>query len=314
VCLFTFRLLAYHQQLPHQIRSASVKIPFKQVDVFTTERFKGNPVAVVLQADGLSTEQMQQVANWTNLSETTFVVPVTDARADYHVRIFTPHAELPFAGHPTIGTAHALLEAGMVAAKDGVLMQQCAAGVIKLTVERAADGAQWIFFELPEAAIAPLDAAQVLELEAILGGSLADAPTPCIVDVGPRWVVAQLPDAKSVVGLQPDFQRMKAQDIQARHTGVVVFGAHDDGSQAGIEIRAFAPAHGINEDPVCGSGTGSVGAFLRHTGQLGRFGSDFLAAQGRVVGRAGVLRLILGERSIQVGGNAVTCIDGTLSV
>jgi PhzF family phenazine biosynthesis protein len=291
-----------------------LQIPFKQVDVFTAERFKGNPVAVVLRADGLSTGQMQQIANWTNLSETTFVVPVTDPRADYHVRIFTPHAELPFAGHPTIGTAHALLEAGMVAAKDGVLMQQCAAGVVKLTLERAADGAQWIFFDLPEAAITPLDAGQVGELEAILGVALADGPTPCVIDVGPRWVVAQLRDAQAVIKAQPDMQRMKVQDTQGRHTGVVVFGAHDDGGQAGIEIRAFAPAHGINEDPVCGSGTGSVGAFLGHTGQIDRFGRDFLASQGRVVGRAGVLRLILDARSIQVGGNAVTCVDGTLSV
>jgi PhzF family phenazine biosynthesis protein len=290
-----------------------LSIPFKQVDVFTAERFKGNPVAVVLDAGGLSTAQMQQIAQWTNLSETTFVVPVTDPRADYHVRIFTPGAELPFAGHPTIGTAHALMEAGMVAPKEGILVQQCAAGLVRLALERAPDGAQWIFFDLPEARITGLGEGQVSELEGILGVSLAGGPAPCVVDLGPRWVVAQLRDAKTVVAVAPDLQRMKLQDTQGRHTGVVVFGAHDDDGQARIEIRAFAPAHGINEDPVCGSGTGCVGAFLRHTGQLERFGRDFLAAQGRVVGRAGVLRLILSEQSIQVGGNAITCIDGTLS-
>jgi predicted PhzF superfamily epimerase YddE/YHI9 len=108
-------------------------LPFKQVDVFTAERFKGNPVAVVLQAEGLTADQMQRIANWTNLSETTFVVPATDPRADYRVRIFTPSAELPFAGHPTIGTAHALIEAGMVQVRDGRLVQQCAAGLIPMS-------------------------------------------------------------------------------------------------------------------------------------------------------------------------------------
>ena len=289
-------------------------IPFKQVDVFTSVRFKGNPVAVILKADGLCAEQMQQIANWTNLSETTFVVPATDARADYHVRIFTPGAELPFAGHPTIGTAHALMEAGMIKARDGLLTQQCGAGLVRLKVERAADGAQWIFFELPEPKITALDAAQVTELEAVLGVSLEDSPAPCVVDVGPRWVVAQLPSAEAVIAAQPDLQRMKVQDIRGRHTGVVIFGEHEEGAAAKIEVRAFAPAHGINEDPVCGSGNGSVGAFIRHTSQTARFGDDFLASQGAVVGRAGVLRLILNEPSIRVGGNAVSCIDGSLSV
>ena len=289
-----------------------LSIPFKQVDVFTSERFKGNPVAVVLQAGGLTSEQMQQIANWTNLSETTFVVPVTDARADYHVRIFTPGAELPFAGHPTIGTAHALIEAGMVAAKDGILMQQCAAGIVRLRLERAPDGAQWLFFELPEPKMTALDAAQIAELEAILGVAVADASPPCLVDVGPRWVIAQLSDAKAVLGLRPNLQRMKAQDMAGRHTGVVVFGASGDAEKEKIEMRAFAPAHGINEDPVCGSGAGSVGAFIRQTHQGARFGSDFLASQGAIVGRKGTMRIILNARSIQVGGNAITCVDGTL--
>lgn len=107
---------------------------------------------------------------------------------------------------------------------------------------------------------------------------------------------------------------MKAQDLKGRHTGVVIFGEHDTTAHAKIEIRAFVPAHGIDEDPVCGSGTGCVAAFIRRSGQVGRFGSDFLASQGAAVGRAGVLRLVLGEQSVQVGGNAVTCVDGTLTV
>lgn len=289
-------------------------LPFKQVDVFTRKPFMGNPVAVVLDGAALSTEQMQQIANWTNLSETTFVVPVTDAQADYHVRIFTPHAELPFAGHPTIGTAHALLEAGMVKATDGVLVQQCRVGLVRLKVEAGQDGAQSISFSLPEPAITPLDEAQCDELEAVLGLRVDRGHTPCLVDVGARWIVAQLDSAQAVLDARPDFVRMKEQDRKGRHTGVVIFGPHNDGRAARIEIRAFAPAHGIDEDPVCGSGSGTVGAFIRHTGQVGRFGSAFVASQGVVVNRDGQLRLAVSEKAVEVGGNSVTCVDGVLRV
>ena len=287
---------------------------FKQVDVFTKVRFSGNPVAVVLCADALSTEKMQQIANWTNLSETTFVVPITDPRADYHVRIFTPNAELPFAGHPTIGTAHALLEAGLIEAKDGVLVQQCGVGLVKLRVEPGEDGAKWIFFDLPEPTMTELNAAEIQAMEAILGTSLKQFPTPCLVDVGARWVVVQLPSAQAVLQARPDLLRMKEQDLKRRHTGVVIFGEHERNAPGRIEVRAFAPAHGIDEDPVCGSGNGCVGAYLRHTRQTGHFGEDFLATQGAAIRRAGMIRLILNGNAVQVGGNAITCVDGTLSV
>lgn len=289
-------------------------LPFKQVDVFTAVPFKGNPVAVVLKADGLSTEQMQQIANWTNLSETTFVVPATDPAADYRVRIFTPSVELPFAGHPTIGTAHALLEAGLIKANKGALVQQCGAGLIQLKVARESDGAQWISFDLPEPKLTPLDAGPAAQLASLLGTPLDERFAPHIVDVGPRWAVAQLPSAKAVLAAAPDLQRMKAQGAKAGYTGVIIFGEHEQGAPARIELRAFAPAHGIDEDPVCGSGTGSVGAFIRHSGQIAHFGAAFLAAQGAVVGRAGVLRLTLSDNPIRVGGNAVTCVSGELTV
>jgi PhzF family phenazine biosynthesis protein len=288
---------------------------FKQVDVFTNLPFFGNPVAVVLDADGMSTEQMQQVANWTNLSETTFVVAVTEPGADYHVRIFTPRAELPFAGHPTIGTAHALLEAGLIEATDGALVQQCRAGLVKLEVTQDQHGVQWIAFALPEPAMMPLDAAEADALEQVLGVPLERQFPPCLVDVGPRWVVAQLRSAREVLAARPDLVRMKEHDLHAKYTGVVIFGEHDAGGPAAkIEIRAFAPAHGIEEDPVCGSGTGCVGAFIRHSGQIPRFGGEFLATQGAALGRAGVLKLALSEQTIQVGGNAVTCVDGTIAI
>ncbi len=283
-------------------------LPFKQVDVFTRKPFMGNPVAVILDGAALSTQQMQQIANWTNLSETTFLVPVTDAQADYHVRIFTPHAELPFAGHPTIGTAHALLEAGMVKAKEGVLVQQCRKGLIQLTVDQG-----HISLRMPEPVITTLNDAQCEELDAVLGLQVERAFTPCLVDVGARWVVAQIDSAQAVLAARPDFVRMKEQDKKGHHTGVVIFGPHADGRAARIEIRAFAPAHGIDEDPVCGSGSGSVGVFIRHTGQVERFGGEFVASQGAAVGRDGQIRLVLGEQSVEVGGYSVTCVDGVLT-
>ena len=283
-------------------------LPFKQVDVFTRKPFMGNPVAVILDGAALSTEQMQQIANWTNLSETTFVVPVTDAQADYHVRIFTPNAELPFAGHPTIGTAHALLEAGMVKATDGVLVQQCRKGLIRLKVDDS-----HISLRMPEPVITTLTKAQCDELDAVLGIRADRAFTPCLIDVGARWVVAQADSAQAVLDARPDFVRLKEQDRKGHHTGVVIFGPHSDGREARIEIRAFAPAHGIDEDPVCGSGSGCVGAFIRHTMQVDRFGAEFVASQGAAVARDGQVRLVLNDQAVEVGGYSVTCVDGLLT-
>lgn len=288
-------------------------VPFKQVDVFTKAPFKGNPVAVVLQAEGLSIEQMQQIAHWTNLSETTFVLSATSAAADYRVRIFTPASELPFAGHPTIGTAHALLEAGVIAPRDGTLVQECAAGLVQLEVSQDGDGERWITFALPQPAITPLGDAEVDELEAILGCAVSREARPRLIDVGARWIVAQLDSAEAVLACQPDMARMKLIEQKPQETGVVIFGEHAPGAPARIEVRAFAPVCGIDEDPVCGSGNGCVAAFIRDSGQTARFGSEYLAAQGAAIGRAGLLRIAIDDARIRVGGMAVTCIDGQMA-
>jgi len=145
------------------------------------------------------------------------------------------------------------MEAGLIAAKDSVLVQQCGAGLVRLKVERADDGTQWIAFDLPEPSFTALDEGQAQELEAILGTPPNHAAAPCLVDVGARWVVARLPDARAVLAAQPDLQRMKVQDEKGKHTGVVIFGMHDQDARARIEVRAFAPAHGVAEDPVCGN-------------------------------------------------------------
>ncbi|WP_426175850.1 PhzF family phenazine biosynthesis protein [Massilia sp. TWR1-2-2] len=287
-------------------------LPFKQVDVFTAVPFKGNPLAVVLKADGLTGEQMQQIANWTNLSETAFVLPASSSAADYRVRIFTPASELPFAGHPTIGTAHALLEAGFIEARDGALVQECAKGLIPLRVEFDAAGGRWISFELPTPELTALTEAETGDLEANLGCTVSREAPPQLVDVGARWIVAQLADAQAVLACRPDFARLKIQDTKARATGVIIFGAHAPGTAATVEVRAFAPASEIDEDPVCGSGNGCMAAFIRATGQTARFGQRFVASQGMVVGRAGLIRIAIDTDRIEVGGMSVSCIDGNL--
>ncbi|MNF58011.1 Trans-2,3-dihydro-3-hydroxyanthranilate isomerase [compost metagenome] len=287
--------------------------PFKQVDVFTKVPFKGNPVAVVLQAEGLTSEQMQRIAHWTNLSETTFVLPPSSAAADYRVRIFTPASELPFAGHPTIGTAHALLEAGAIAPRDGLLVQECAAGLVQLEVSQDSDGERWITFDLPQPAFTPLGDAEVDELEAILGCTVSREAQPRLIDVGARWIVAQLDSAAAVLACRPDMARMKLIEQKPQETGVTIFGAYPAGQPARIEVRSFAPACGIDEDPVCGSGNGCVAAFIRDSGQTAHFGSRYLASQGAALGRAGLLRIAIDDERIQVGGMAVTCIDGQLA-
>ncbi len=181
------------------------RIPFKQVDVFSSVPFQGNPVAVVLEARTLSTSQMQQIANWTNLSETAFVLPPTIQNADYQARIFTPTAEVPFAGHPTIGTAHALIEAGVINARsEDVLVQQCAAGLVRLQVSYDGAGRRWIAFDMPTPKLSPLSAAEVEEIEAALGVALVkDRSSPMLVDVGIKWVVGEGADATAVLSATP---------------------------------------------------------------------------------------------------------------
>lgn len=286
---------------------------FMQVDVFTNVPYRGNPVAVVLDAAGLGTDQMQRIARWTNLSETTFVVPRTSDEADYRVRIFTPACELPFAGHPTIGTAHALLEAGLVTPRAGALVQECGAGLVRLEVGEDAVLGRSIGFELPPPVLRELTDARADELAMVLGTALSPAARPQLVDVGPRWVVAQLPNAAAVLAATPDLQRMKALDLALGSTGVVVFGEHPPGGVAKVEVRAFAPSSGIDEDPVCGSGNGCMAAFIRASGMLAGYGERFVASQGRAIGRDGRVRIEIGSDRIRVGGAAVTCIEGAIT-
>lgn len=288
---------------------------YKVVDAFSSRPFLGNPVAVVLDAEGLDTDAMQALARWTNLSETTFVLPPTAPGADYRLRIFTPRAELPFAGHPTLGTAHAMLEAGRATPRAGRLVQECGVGLVGLTVEGEGP-ARRLTLDLPPARVTPLPPAEAAALEALLGHPLDPRATPAIVDVGAVWAVAPLADDAAVLGLEPDLARSAAFERRHGLTGVTVFGPRgaEAGKDGAIEVRSFAPSSGIEEDPVCGSGNGAVAVFRRDAGLLPP-GGAYQATQGRRVGRDGqvAVRVDAGGR-VSLGGACVTCVDGTLAV
>lgn len=264
---------------------------FKQVDVFTDRPFYGNPVAVVIGPEGLDDAAMQRIACWTNLSETTFLLP--SSKADYRLRIFTPREELPFAGHPTIGSAHAALESGFVGRKK-TLTQECGAGILDLSVE---DGE--IFVRGPQARVA--DVRRKLPFAAKL----------LRIDVGPVWIVGEMSDSAKLASLQPDMAALTEFTLDHEATGVTVFAASGEAESA-IHVRSFAPAHGVPEDPVCGSGNLSVAAYLRQTNQLERFGTRYVARQGMQMGRDGRVQVRIDEDGIRIGGRAVTCVEGTL--
>ena len=263
---------------------------FKQVDVFTDRPFLGNPVAVVIGAEGLDTAAMQRIAGWTNLSETTFLLK--SERADYRLRIFTPRQELPFAGHPTIGSAHAALEAGFIK-KSKKLVQDCGAGLIALSVED--DGR--IFLRGPQPKIQPLDTT-------IPSVPLAPGSRVLKIDVGPVWVVGEMTDAAALAALKPDMTALAEWSNAIGATGATIFAPATDSA---IHVRSFAPAHAVPEDPVCGSGNLSVAHYVQK-----RFGASYVSRQGMQLGRDGRVYVRFTD-AVEIGGHAVTCVDGSIS-
>src|SRR5215813_2909770 len=282
------------------------RLAFQQVDVFTAVPFKGNPVAVVLDGDAVSSAAMQSIAAWTNLSETTFVCSSTDPRADYRLRIFTPKRELPFAGHPTIGSAHAVLRHGLKPRTPGRLVQECGRGLVSIRVED-----DQLFLALPARVHREPTAEQRAGVGEALGIAATDILRASIIDVGPVWFTLQLPDALQVIALEPDMGKLAALAPMGG-TGVTIFGLYPGGSDAQLEVRSFAPAGGILEDPVCGSGNGCVADLIQRERLLG--GATYVAAQGRCLGRDGRIFVRFAEDStIWLGGAAVTCVEGTLT-
>lgn len=282
---------------------------FKQVDVFTATPLAGNPVAVVLDADGLDDATMQRLAAWTNLSETTFVLPPTTSDASYRLRIFTPRSELPFAGHPTIGSAHAVLEAGVTAPRDGVLRQECGAGVLPIRV----DG-DHLMVRVPEPKVARPGAVSTESLSRMARAAVTGAPLA--IDVGPVWLVGEIADEAALRSLVPDFAAMAAAAREHGFTGGITLFAMPAEPAGPVVVRSFAPAIGIDEDPVCGSGNAAVGAYLSATRGIDRVGRRYRSSQGREVGRDGRVDVAVGDdgRSVEIGGTAVTVVAGTITL
>ncbi len=269
---------------------------FAQVDVFTATPLKGNALAVVIDGAGLSEADMAAFARWTNLSETTFLLPPTDPAADYRVRIFTPGGELPFAGHPTLGSAHAFLASGGDVKKPGEVVQQCAIGLVR--VKR--DGARLAFAAPPLKRSGPVGDAERAQALAALGVA-PDAVLDVVwVDNGPGWLAVRLADAARVLALQPDFVAMRGLKV-----GVV--GAYPAGSECQFEVRAFVPDIGVPEDPVTGSLNAGLALWLQASGLAGE---RYVAAQGAALGRAGRVHVSRDAEATWIGGDVAPLIHG----
>jgi PhzF family phenazine biosynthesis protein len=273
---------------------------FRQVDVFADEPYRGNPVAVVHGADGLTDEQMRRFANWTNLSETTFLLAPTDEKADYRVRIFTPEKELPFAGHPTLGTAHAWLEAGGEPAGPDRVIQECGVGLVPL---RRSPHGQLAFQAPPLIRSGPVEEQVLDEVAAELGIERADIVDAQWADNGPGWVAVELASAEAVLALAPG--------PVSREIGVV--GPYPPGSPEAFEVRAFTRLiGGAGEDPVTGSLNASLAMWLLSAGKAT---APYTASQGTALGRRGRVHVTVdGDGAIWVGGGTSTLISGTVSL
>jgi PhzF family phenazine biosynthesis protein len=275
---------------------------FQQVDTFASRPYLGNPVAVILDAEALEDEQMQRIATWMNLSETTFVLPPTDADADYRVRIFTPTMELPFAGHPTLGTCHAWLSGlGSTAEQgpDDVIVQECGAGLVRI---RRIDG-RLAFAGPPLLRSGPVDEALVAHVATVLDierGQIVDAEW---VDNGPGWVGVRLETAAAVLALRPGFVDLD----------LAVVGAYPAGSPAAVEVRALFPnGSSTVEDPVTGSLGASLAPWLVRTGVVT---APFVMSQGAAVGRDGRVHVSIDDDgTVWVAGDTITCIEGEIEL
>ncbi|MGA8516153.1 MAG: PhzF family phenazine biosynthesis protein [Burkholderiaceae bacterium] len=284
---------------------------FKQVDVFSARPYYGNPLAVVLDGTGLSTEEMQHFTNWTNLSECTFLLPPTHGEADYQVRIFCPGRELPFAGHPTLGSCHAWLEAGGKP-KAQHIVQECGVGLVK--IQRDAASNRLAFAAPPLIKGGPLDEADVALIVRGLQIARSDIVAHAWCDNGPKWRGVMLRSAEQVLALKPDSAILAGLDI-----GVVgprgkvgVVGAQTTGDQTQFEVRAFFPGNsGLCEDPVTGSLNAAIAQWLIGAGLAP---TRYIAAQGTALARAGRVHVEQEGADIWIGGASVTCIDGKVSL
>jgi PhzF family phenazine biosynthesis protein len=288
----------------------AVQRQFHQLDVFSAVPLMGNPLAVVHSAQGLADATMAAFARWTNLSETTFLLPPTDPAADYRVRIFTPGGELPFAGHPTLGSCHAWLAAGGVPHTAGLVVQECGVGLVRVRLGAgglAPDGAgvgRLAFAAPPLCRTGPLDAALVQRIATGLGVARADVLHHQWVDNGPGWCAVMLKSGAQVLSVKPDWALLGPLKL-----GLV--GEQAAGSDTRFEVRAFVPGLGVPEDPVTGSLNAGLAQWLIGAGLAP---PSYVAAQGAALGRAGRVHVQQQGPDIWIGGDVVACVSGTVSL
>lgn len=278
---------------------------FWQVDAFTTVPYTGNPAAVVFDAEGLSGADMQRLALEMNLSETVFVLPAEDARADYKVRIFTPRNELPFAGHPTLATAHAMTERGLKSRQPGLIRQECGIGLIPVEIR---DAGFVMTQGKPDHRGVPVDAALAAKMLGCPPGAVARHPIE-VVSTGVPWTVVPLDALGTIERLEPDLRLIETVCRENKSPGITCFVPAKD---ADYRLRTFAPGDGIIEDPVCGSGNGSVAAYVARHLRQGETSFAYRAEQGIEMGRPGQVVVEVDGSAIRIGGKAVTVLEGFL--
>ena len=281
---------------------------FCQVDVFTATAYRGNPLAVVLDGSGLDDETMQRFARWTHLSETTFLLPPTLPEADYRVRIFTPGGELPFAGHPTLGSCHAWLEGGGAPRTDDVIVQECQLGLVQIR----RDGPRLAFAAPPVTRSTPVPAlvAQVVDA---LGLKAAQVIEARILDNGPVWMGLLLDQPDSVLRLAPNHRALEKLGYKVGVAAIYRSPPADAATPSpSLEVRAFAAPIGIDEDPVTGSLNASLAQWLIADEHLPK---AYIAAQGTCLDRAGRVHIACDSSGqVWVGGESVSCIRGKVSL
>ena len=278
------------------------KRAFKQVDVFTPVAYRGNPLAVVLDGSGLSDDEMQHFAAWTNLSETTFVLPPTTDAADYRVRIYTPGGELPFAGHPTLGTCHSWLQAGNKPRRRDLIVQECKKGLVHIKPQ-----GERLAFAAPESKRTSPSPAVLAQVAGMLGLKSSQVIAAQSLDNGPVWLSLLVEDPQTVLALKPDHGALR---IGGFKVGVAARYRNAGPGEPMLEVRAFADPVGIPEDPVTGSLNASLAQWLMDEGHMP---SHYLAAQGACLGRAGRVHVERDDQGqVWIGGNTVTCVEGTV--
>jgi PhzF family phenazine biosynthesis protein len=284
---------------------------YLHLDVFAATHGGGNHLGVVVGADRWSSEAMQRFSRWTNLVETTFLLPTTDARASYRVRIFTPQKEIAFAGHPSVGSAHAALECGLAEPRDGVLWQECLAGTLPIRIEGSGAERDLLLKSPGERVLqADIDAHPLLRA-ALAGIDLGQLP-PALVDGGRRWWLAEVSSEASLRAWQPDHAAIGELARASDSMGLCAFARTDNASGYQLVVRAFPAGVGIVEDPASGAANGLIAAHVANTEPRGTLARGYVVSQGREIGHDARLLVRIDDAAIWVGGRSRTITDGAL--